>query len=182
MADYAERNNSKDNVNHPIVWKTIAGFPNYEISNHLEVRNKTTGQQRKFSNGKRGYLVISLFHDGKMYLKPVHRLVAEAFIPNPEGKPQVNHIDGNKLNNNIDNLEWVTSKENLLHARRTGLHTSDGDIPVKQLDMDGNIIAVYKSMSEASRKTGANRSAIGKVVRKETRYKTAGGYRWEYAE
>lgn len=70
------------------------------------------------SKDGKGYLFVSLSKDGKRYLKKVHRLVAQAFIPNPFRKPQINHKNGDKTNNGIDNLEWVTNAENMLHAYR----------------------------------------------------------------
>ena len=162
-------------------WKTIEEFPQYEISNTSLIRHKTTGYIRKPSPSKRGYPVVSMNKNGKQYLRTVHTLLAKAFIPNPDNKPQINHIDGNKWNNNLDNLEWVTSYENIMHARNTGLHISDGDIPVSQYDLNENYIATYKSISEASRQTGANRNAIGFVAKGKTKYITAGGYIWKYA-
>lgn len=75
----------------------------------------------KTRKNHRGYHLVGIHVDGKCYVKQVHRLVATAFIPNPQQKPQVNHIDGNKDNNCVDNLEWVTEKENIEHAIRTGL-------------------------------------------------------------
>ena len=68
-----------------------------------------------------GYKIVWMNIKGKQKHYYLHRLIAEAFIPNPDNKPQVNHIDGNKTNNNVENLEWVTSKENVHHAIRTGL-------------------------------------------------------------
>lgn len=70
------------------------------------------------SKDGKGYLFVSLSKDGKRYLKKVHRLVAQAFIPNPFHKPQINHKNGDKTNNGVDNLEWVTNAENMLHAYR----------------------------------------------------------------
>ena len=118
--------------------------------------------------------------NGKHKLVTIHRLVAIHFISNPDNKPQVNHIDGDKTNNNIINLEWVTAQENNIHARKTGLHVSDGDKAVNQIK-DGIIINTFKSISEASRVTGINRGNINQCCLKNRRYKTAGGYEWEYA-
>lgn len=165
-------------------WVTIKEFPNYEINELAMVRNKKTNQIKANSVGKRGYWVISLRKDGKMYLRTIHTLLAKAFIPNPENKPQVNHIDGNKLNCSLDNLEWATNKENTNHARRMGLHKSDGDKTVVQIK-DGIIVAEYKSASEASRRTGIGRGNICNVCNGRTNGKgghflTAGGYVWKW--
>ena len=107
-----------------IEWRPIEGYEGlYEVSNLGQVRSFYTGEAKvlKPSIDKDGYLKAGLSKDGKMYLKSIHRLVASAFIPNIGDKPQVNHIDGDKTNNTVDNLEWVTSKENIQHAWNTGL-------------------------------------------------------------
>lgn len=105
------------------IWKTIEGFENYFISNLGNVKNNKFNKEKKLSKSKStlGYEVVLLYKHGKRTLFYVHRLVAIAFIPNPENKPQVNHIDGNKLNNNVYNLEWNTAKENINHAYDIGL-------------------------------------------------------------
>lgn len=161
-------------------WNTISEFPEYEISQNGLIRNKRTERVKIPYIGKRGYPVVSLQRDGKQYLRTVHILLARTFIPNPLNRMQVNHIDGNKTNYALSNLEWCTSKENMNHARLTGLHTSDGDKAVKQFTLKGDFVCRYKSISEASRCTGINRCAIGKVAKGVPRYRTAGGFVWRY--
>ena len=114
------------------VWRAVAGYEGlYEVSNYGRVR-------RIFRYGrpyltlckpkltKDGYFESTLFKGNKPCWIRTHRLVAQAFIENPENKPEVNHIDGNKLNNSADNLEWCTSSENQLHAYRIGLQVASG--------------------------------------------------------
>lgn len=100
------------------IWKNTK-YDNYEISNLGNIRNKTTKRIRALSvNKSNGYYkcLLSLGEAGKTATVYAHRLVAEAFIANLDNKPQVNHIDGNKLNNNVNNLKWVTNQENQIHA------------------------------------------------------------------
>ncbi|QDP42961.1 HNH endonuclease [Bacillus phage vB_BmeM-Goe8] len=100
----------------------IAHGDNYEVSSHGRVRNAKTGRVLKNLIDSNGYHRLSLNLDGKRKTYEVHRLVALAFIPNPESKPMVNHIKGDqKGNNRVDNLEWATGKENSQHAVDTGL-------------------------------------------------------------
>ena len=106
------------------IWRKIEGYEGlYEVSNLGQVRSFYSGEAKILKPwvDKDGYLTVTLYKNGKGYAKKVHRLVAVAFIPNIDNKPQVNHIDGNKQNNTVDNLEWVTSKENIQHAWNTGL-------------------------------------------------------------
>ena len=162
----------------------LNGFPNYLINKLGEIKNTRLNKIKKVGVGKRGYPVVSLRIGKKQFLRTVHILLARTFLPNPEMLPQVNHIDGNKLNYRLSNLEWCTARENNLHARRTGLHTSDGDKRVSQIKGD-KIIAVYRSVSEASRQTGINRANIANVARgyitkKGLHLLTAGGFKWRY--
>lgn len=113
------------------IWKDVEGFEGiYKVSNEGVLvgapRHGTKGGVKKRSKIKRGYERYRLSKDGKSYHKLVHRLLAEHFIPNPENKPYVNHIDGNPSNNTLDNLEWVTHLENMQHAVRTGLTNNKG--------------------------------------------------------
>ena len=102
-------------------WKQIAEFPNYEVSDKGLVRNKAN-KILKFFKQNSGYLVATLSNEElKSAKRTVHRLVAKAFIENPEGLPEVNHKDGNKLNNEASNLEWCSKRQNIRHAINTGL-------------------------------------------------------------
>lgn len=104
-----------------MIWKQIKDYEGlYEISEDGNIRNKK-GSLKIVSPNKRGYKRVTLCKNGKEKIISIHRLVAEAFIPNPENKPQVNHINGIRSDNNVENLEWCTQSENQLHAFSTGL-------------------------------------------------------------
>lgn len=99
-------------------WRIIQGFENYAVSSHGEVMNKKTGKLLRPNTDQKGYLEVWLSSNGKRKKFSVHRLVALSFLTNEKGKPQVNHIDGNKSNNDVSNLEFVTNSENILHSFR----------------------------------------------------------------
>lgn len=109
-------------------WKDVGDNYEYEVSNTGRVRRKGSSID-KASRDRKGYPVVNLYRDGNGSTKSIHRLVAQAFVPNPDNKPDVNHKDGDKHNNSVDNLEWVTKSENMKHAYQTGLakpHASYG--------------------------------------------------------
>ena len=101
-------------------WVNVTDNPNYLVSETGRIRRYGSDSDKAVRKHD-GYFVVDLYQDGRRSTKRVNRLVAEAFIPNPDDKPEVNHKDGNKLNNNVSNLEWTTKKENCEHAWRTGL-------------------------------------------------------------
>lgn len=117
MANY-KISKSKENASDlKVEWKLIEGFDGiYSVSNYGEVRNNRTGKLMKPSKNEKGYLHINLTKNGKRKAMRINRLVAQVFIPNPENKPQVNHIDFNRENNCVNNLEWVTAQENTQYS------------------------------------------------------------------
>ena len=107
------------------IWKDIEGYEGlYQISNKGKVYSLRLEKFLKFSKNKKGYLQVQFTVNCKFKTFKIHRLVALAFIPNPFNLPEVNHKDGDKLNNNDWNLEWNTSQQNILHAIRTGLRVA----------------------------------------------------------
>lgn len=126
-----------------------------------------------------GYCTIKLSKNGKKRTARIHRLVAEAFIPNPNNYPCVNHIDGNKLNNNVNNLEWCTEKQNMEHAAKFNLVNRGKQQYVKQLTLDGKLIKIHKSIREASRETNICRDSITKCLK--GKQQQCNNFKWEYA-
>ena len=111
------------------IWKTIKEMKTYEVSNYGNVRRKLQNNYKNLKPfaDKDGYLKVCLCENQKRLYRFVHRLVAQTFIPNLENKPTVNHIDGNKKNNNLENLEWATYQENNIHALKTNLRIMKND-------------------------------------------------------
>ena len=122
----------------------------YEITREGEVINKHTGKTLKPQPNGKGYLRFAVQTDlGKRFVF-VHRLVANLYVPNPDGKPQVNHIDGNKRNNCAENLEWVTNEENRSHAVKKGLQIHGEKCPWAKLRKDD--VQYIREHPELSRK------------------------------
>ena len=188
------------------IWKDIPGFPGYQVSNLGNVRSldrykvkwnryKNVRTLLKGRNLKkhilRDYYAVCLWQNGKMYNKQIHRLVAISFLDNKQNLPCINHIDGNKLNNNVSNLEWCSYSYNTKEAYRLGLKKvsqkmlenvkklglSSGK-KVVQKDFEGNIIKTFNSGREASIKTGINQGNISLCC--NGKRKSIGGYLWEY--
>lgn len=173
-------------------WKDIKNYEGYyQVSNKGRVKSLHhyasngykdilyKGKVLKPGNNGRGYLFVNLCKNNKTKQFYIHKLVAEAFIQNKENKATVNHIDGIKSNNNVENLEWNTYSENNTHMHRVlGVNTRDTSKNkiTQQYDTNGNLIKEYKSMREAQRQTGI--LSIDKVC--NGKRKTAGGFIWKY--
>lgn len=170
---------------------SIPGYPNYKIDINGNIYTDRNGRikKRTCKIDKDGYKTIGLWKNGKQHCYSIHRLVALTFIPNPNNLPQIDHIDRNKLNNNVYNLRWVDAKTNannkpyssrVIQARINGAVTSK---PVSQYTIDGEKIASYKSIAEAKRITNITHisdACRNKVCTDKEGYKhttrTAGGY------
>lgn len=158
------------------LWKPVKGFEEfYEVSSQGRLRNIKTRKIRKKSLINK-YYVIRLSKEGKSKSIKVHRMVAEAFITNPYHCPQVNHIDGNKLNNCVENLEWVTRQQNLEHAWAMGL----GPRPREVIQVkDGVEVGRYRSIARAAKNVGGSPLGVRNAcVGKCRRWK---GYEWKFA-
>lgn len=151
----------------------------FDVTCDGEIYNKRTGKKMSYQVDKDGYKRFRFWIKRKPFKIAVHRLVALLYIENPNNLPVVNHKDGNKQNNNKDNLEWCTFKHNTLHAEKLGLRTHKHLCKkVKQIDINtGEVVAIYNSITEASNKNGIARQCIGKVCLGKR--KSAGGFKWE---
>lgn len=173
-------------------WKDINRFENlYQISNLGRVKSlpKTVEYKdgRVFNYKEKiivphinsaGYLTIGLAKDKKKISKQIHRLVAEAFIPNPENKPCIDHINTNRIDNRIENLKWCTYKENVNNPITKERQITSRIKPVCQLSLDGQLIRKWDSAKEASIAFGCHITSISKVCREKAG--TCKGYKWEY--
>jgi hypothetical protein len=166
-------------------WRDIPGLDGYQASNCGRIRSFKRGKPKllRQSKDKKGY--CRCFASGKG--ATVHRLVASAFIPNPENKPQVNHIDGNKSNNNAQNLEWATNAENQKHAVYHGMKkmtdlTNATKKAVCMVSKDGAVRVTFESTKEASRITGIHQGQISDCCNHKPHCLTAGGYIWRFAD
>lgn len=139
------------------VWKVIPEDPNYEISNHGRVRNSRTDRIMRISHNEKGYCYVNLRNNSYR----VHRLVAMAFIPNPYSKPEVNHIDSDKDNNQVSNLEWNTSRENKQHAIANGLFSSTHrNVKIRVVETGDEFV----SQTAAALGTGVPQPMISQVL------------------
>lgn len=156
--------------------KDIKGYEGlYAITSCGKVWSYRAQRFLKPSDNGIGYLKVSLKKEGKVEYRFVHRLVAEAYIPNPENKPQVNHKDENKEHNYVNNLEWISHKDNCNHGTRNKRIAEKISTPIYCEELD----KVFPSAHEAGRQLGISNSHISDCCRGNR--KTCGGYHWRYA-
>ncbi len=178
------------------LWKSIEGYEgHYQISSlgrvksilrYVDAVRKGVNTQCLYNGGilklcdnAYGYDIISLCIYNKVKTALVHRLVAKAHIPNPDNYPVVNHLDGNRKNNVVANLEWTTVKGNTQHAIRMGtFHNLLRSKPVSQFTLEGEYIASYESATEVTKTLGLSRKCIGRCC--EGTARSSGGFKWAY--
>lgn len=168
------------------IWKDIKGYEGlYQVSNLGRVKSLAKCDRlgryheeciKSQVNNGNGYLIVNLKHEGVQRIITVHRLVAEAFIPNVKNKRCINHIDGNKRNNSVENLEWVTHKENMQHAVKFGLINPMEGRKVVCVELN----KIFSSIKDAERWVGVKGSRISSVCQLKRGCKTCGGYHWRY--
>lgn len=177
------------------IWKDVKGYEGlYQVSNYGRLKSfkvDSKGKILKLTNQYGDYFAVVLQGKGVPRRSArMHRLVAEAFLPNPDNLPEVNHIDGDKQNNKVDNLEWISHSKNIIHSM-TELHSHQIEKmvnfnkhirpkPIIQMDMTGKVLAEFETATMASRQTGVCARNILQVANKAPYRKSAGGYLWAF--
>lgn len=165
-------------------WKDVVGYEGlYQVSNLGRVKTSFKpikchknsirfGKEKILSSKieKNGYERVNLSKDGERKTYSIHRLVAQAFIPNPNNLPQINHKDENKLNNCVENLEWCTAKYNVRESKKKAIN---------QYDFENNFIKKWECSKEVEENIGISVTSLNNCLKQ--RSQTAGGYIWRYA-
>lgn len=177
------------------IWKPVVGYEGfYEVSNEGRIRsldrNVVCSNSVRFYKGRilacgidnHGYARVVLAVSGKHTTKQLHRLIAEAFIQNPDNLPEVNHKDENPLNNSVENLEWCSKLYNLRYGTGQTRSAKSHMVPVQQFDMSGNLIAEYDGVNSAAKHIGKPNDATAITKCCSGKHKTAYGFIWRYKE
>ena len=178
------------------IWKDIAGYEGkYQVSNLGRVRSlprtflDVNGRRQIFKGcvlkrilRKNGYMVVTFYGSGKFHQMMIHRLVAGAFIPNPNNLPMINHKDEDKTNNHVDNLEWCSAQYNSTYNNIHYRNKEKRRKAVIQMTLDDEFVAEYESVREAERQTGFRNSNISAACRGEKKTKQSYGFHWKFKE
>ncbi|MCC2341873.1 NUMOD4 motif-containing HNH endonuclease [Bacillus tropicus] len=174
-------------------WKEVVGFEGYYVSDLGNVKGKQGTLLKQQLNKSTGYYHVNVRKNGKPRTNTIHRLVAEAFLPMVEGKTQVNHIDGDKTNNNVNNLEWVTASENRKHAYDNGLIKNIKERSIKagigsRNNLGKKVVLTHKdgrsftfdSIRHAAEEMNLDRRTLQRVAKKQKSYNSIKGYTVDY--
>ena len=167
-----------------MIWKNIKGYEGlYQVSDEGEVRSlnyRGNGeiQVLRSANNNYGYPTVVLVKNGKHKTHTVHRLVASAFLSNPENLPYINHKDENRTNNTVSNLEWCTPTYNNTYGSRIEKFIKSKSKPIRQFTLDGEVVKDWESATQIAKITGYNQGNIISVCNEKR--KTANNYIWKY--
>lgn len=161
-------------------WRTVIECDKYEVNQFGEIRHKKRKQILKPRPNRSGYEYVNFSINGQHKNFAIHRIVANAFIPNPNGYIEVNHKDYNKSNNCVDNLEWITSSNNKNHAYKKIKNRITRGKEVEQYTKTGEYVKTYDTVSDAAKAMGCCVSAISNCCLGRT--KTSMGFQWRFSE
>lgn len=165
------------------VWKDIAEFDGYyQVSNYGRVRRSDNHRIKASPLNAYGYPQVNLYKNGKAHLRRVHRLVAMAFIPNPNNLPMINHKDEVPTNNNVDNLEWCDAKYNVNYGGGNKKRALSHSKVVLQYSLSGELIREWTSATEAARELGFPQSGINWCCLRRPKHNSCKGYIWRYKD
>lgn len=161
-------------------WREVKEYSNYEVNQFGEIRHKTRKKVLKPRSNNGGYQYVNFKINGKNINFAVHRIVANAFIPNPNGYTEINHKDYDRTNNCVDNLEWVSSSQNKQHAYLKDENKNSRGKAVVQRSKDGVYIKTFETISKAAKEMNCSVSAISNCCLGRT--KTSQGFLWSFVE
>ena len=161
------------------IWKDVEDYEGlYQVSNLGRVKSSYTNRILKGRKHTHGYLMVNLYKNSNVSNKMIHRLVAQAFIPNSENKPQVNHVDEDKTNNVVSNIEWMTATENINHGTHNERMAKTKSIPIIAINIKTGESQEFYGTNECARQLDLNQGNITRVLK--GRYKQTGGYTFKY--
>lgn len=163
-------------------WKEIEGYTDYMVSNLGRVKSLKFSKEKILKSSKlnNGYLFVNLCKDGKYKPYLIHRLVAQAFLPNPDNLPQVNHRNENKTDNRVENLEYCNSQYNNNYGTRNERVIKSLSIPILQFNLDGELVRKWNSITQVERELGFDKGNISRSCKQQYGFKSAYGYKWCY--